>query len=47
MSELPDIPLFAHAKTAVTTPSILHFHFDPSQPSELWNIAELDLEVTN
>jgi ABC-type transport system substrate-binding protein len=47
MTELPAIPLFAHAKTAAASPLILNFHLDPSQPSELWNIAELDLEVTN
>ena len=47
MTELPAIPLFAHAKAALATPLILNFHLDPSQPSELWNIAELDLEVTN
>jgi peptide/nickel transport system substrate-binding protein len=43
--ELPVIPLFARVKTAVTLPTLLNFQLDSTQPSELWNIAELDTEV--
>lgn len=41
--ELPSIPLFLHTKVALTTPHILNFHLDPTQPSELWNLYELDI----
>jgi peptide/nickel transport system substrate-binding protein len=42
--QLPIIPLFHYLKTAVTHPTVLNFQPDPSQPSELWNLAELDIE---
>lgn len=42
--ELPIIPLFHYLKTAVTQPTVLNFQPDASQPSELWNLAELDIE---
>ncbi|MBK7896047.1 MAG: ABC transporter substrate-binding protein [Candidatus Promineifilaceae bacterium] len=41
--ELPIIPLFHYLKTAVTQPTVLNFQPDASQPSELWNLAELDI----
>ncbi len=41
--ELPIIPLFHYLKTAVTQPTILNFQPDASQPSELWNLAEIDI----
>ena len=41
--ELPIIPLFDYLKTAVTQPTVLNFQPDASQPSELWNLAELDI----
>jgi hypothetical protein len=46
MNEMPIVPLFAHAKAAVTTPRILNFQLDVTQPSELWNVTELDVELT-
>ena len=42
--ELPIIPLFHYLKTAVTRPTVLNFQPDASQPSELWNLAEIDIE---
>ncbi len=44
-NELPIMPLFARVKTAVSAPTLLNFHLNPSQPSELWNVAEWDTEV--
>ncbi|MEZ4590334.1 MAG: ABC transporter substrate-binding protein [Chloroflexota bacterium] len=42
--ELPIIPLFSYLKTAVTQPTVLNLQPDASQPSELWNLAEIDIE---
>jgi peptide/nickel transport system substrate-binding protein len=42
--QLPIIPLFHYLKTAVTQPTVLNFQPDASQPSELWNLAEFDIE---
>lgn len=42
--ELPIIPLFHYLKTAVIHPNVLNFQPDASQPSELWNLAEIDIE---
>ncbi len=39
----PVIPLFMRPKLAATRPEIENFELDPTQPSELWNLAELDL----
>ncbi|HID52835.1 MAG TPA: hypothetical protein EYP41_12475 [Anaerolineae bacterium] len=39
---LPTIPLFQYVNTAVTHPSIRSFQPNPTQPSELWNIFEID-----
>lgn len=41
--ELPAIPLFARMKLAATSPGVLNFRLDASQPSELWNAFELDI----
>jgi peptide/nickel transport system substrate-binding protein len=41
---LPSIPLFQYIKTAVTVPTVRNFQPDPTQPSELWNVAEWDIE---
>jgi peptide/nickel transport system substrate-binding protein len=43
--QLPIIPLFHYLKTAVTQPTVLNFQPDASQPSELWNLAEIDIEA--
>lgn len=40
----PSIPLFPYIKTAVTAPTVRNFQPDPTQPSELWNVAEWDIE---
>lgn len=42
-AELPAIPLFARMRLAATTPDVLNFRLDPTQPSELWNVYELDM----
>jgi hypothetical protein len=42
--QLPIIPLFHYLRTAVTQPTVLNFQPDASQPSELWNLAEIDIE---
>lgn len=43
--ELPALPLFPSLKAAVTNTAVLNFQLDPTQPSELWNVAELDMEI--
>jgi peptide/nickel transport system substrate-binding protein len=43
--ELPAMPLFEHVRLAATTPDVLNFHLDSAQPSELWNVFELDLAL--
>jgi peptide/nickel transport system substrate-binding protein len=43
--ELPALPLFPSLKAAVTSTAVLNFRPDPTQPSELWNVAELDMEI--
>ncbi|HEX6384451.1 MAG TPA: ABC transporter substrate-binding protein [Anaerolineae bacterium] len=42
--QVPMIPLFAQLKVAAARPEVLNFKVDPTQPSELWNLYELDLE---
>ena len=39
------MPLFARLRLAATTPDVVNFRLDPTQPSELWNPHELDLNV--
>ena len=41
--ELPSMPLFTRMRLAATTPDVLNFQLDSTQPSELWNSFELDL----
>jgi peptide/nickel transport system substrate-binding protein len=41
---LPSVPLFQYVKTAVTAPTVRNFQPDPTQPSELWNVYEWDIE---
>jgi peptide/nickel transport system substrate-binding protein len=43
--ELPALPLFPSLKAAVTNAAVLNFQLDPTQPSELWNVARLDMEL--
>jgi peptide/nickel transport system substrate-binding protein len=40
---LPVLPLFQHLKTTLVQPSVSGLMPDPTQPSELWNIEQLDL----
>jgi peptide/nickel transport system substrate-binding protein len=42
-AELPAVPLFSRLRLAATTPDVLNFRLDPTQPSELWNAFELDM----
>ena len=42
-AELPAVPLFSRLRLAATTPDVLNFTLDPTQPSELWNPFELDM----
>jgi peptide/nickel transport system substrate-binding protein len=42
--EVPVIPLFLRLKAAAARPEVVNFGVDPTQASELWNIAEIDLE---
>ena len=42
-TELPAVPLFSRLRLAATTPDVLNFRPDPTQPSELWNAFELDM----
>ncbi|MDX1614740.1 MAG: ABC transporter substrate-binding protein [Candidatus Promineifilaceae bacterium] len=41
--EMPILPLFSRLQVAATRPGVQHFQLDPTEPSELWNLAELDL----
>jgi peptide/nickel transport system substrate-binding protein len=41
--ELPSLPLFHYLKVSVTHPSVRFFQPDTTQPSELWNLYELDI----
>lgn len=41
---LPSLPLFQYLTTAVTSPTMQNFHLNPTQPSELWNVHEWDIE---
>lgn len=41
--QLPVVPLFMRPIVAVTRPEIENLKLDPTQPSELWNIYELDV----
>ncbi len=41
--QLPMIPLFNYMKVAAVRPEVSGLRLDPTQPSELWNVAEWDL----
>lgn len=41
---VPAIPLFQYVKTAVSAPTVSNISPNSSQPSELWNIFEWDIE---
>ncbi len=43
-ARMPAIPLFQYIKTAVSAPTIQNINPNSSQPSELWNIFEWDIE---
>ena len=43
--ELPAMPLFTRMRLAATTPNVLNFRLDPTQPSALWNAFELDMSL--
>jgi peptide/nickel transport system substrate-binding protein len=43
-AELPALPLFSRLRAAAAAPGVVNFRPDPTQPSELWNIFELDIE---
>lgn len=45
--QLPIIPLFPQVKVAVTSPAVQNFNKNATQPSELWNLYELDLLLGN
>lgn len=47
MADLPSLPLIPRLKISVARPDVLNFHLDPTQPSELWNLYELDIEEEN
>lgn len=42
--QLPSIPLFMRQKVAAAQPGVSNFQIDPTEPSDLWNIYEIDLE---
>lgn len=42
--ELPTLPLFSRVLIAITRPDVQNFQPNPSQPSQLWNIYELDIK---
>ncbi len=44
---MPVIPLFLRLKLAVTQPNVLNFQPNPTQPSDLWNLFEIDLQMDN
>jgi peptide/nickel transport system substrate-binding protein len=41
--QVPVIPLFMRLKVAAARPEVRNFTLDATQPTELWNLAELDL----
>lgn len=44
--ELPALPLFSRLRVAAAVPAVSNFKLDPTQPSELWNLYEIDIEET-
>jgi peptide/nickel transport system substrate-binding protein len=45
--ELPIIPLFMRVKVAASRPEVKNLNLDPTQPSELWNLYEIDIVDTD
>ena len=41
--ELPALPLFPRVIMAASRPEVINFGLDATQPSELWNLFEIDL----
>ncbi len=41
---LPALPLFQRLKTSLAHPTIIGLAPDPTQPSELWNIEQIDIQ---
>lgn len=41
--QLPIIPLFMRLKVAASRPEVQNLSLDPTQPSELWNLYEIDI----
>jgi peptide/nickel transport system substrate-binding protein len=44
---VPAIPLFQYVNTAVSAPTVSNIKPNSSQPSELWNIFEWDVELSD
>ncbi len=42
--QVPIIPLFMRLRIAASGPEVINFNLDPTQPSELWNLYELDVD---
>ncbi|MFN2190013.1 MAG: ABC transporter substrate-binding protein, partial [Candidatus Promineifilaceae bacterium] len=42
--QLPIIPLFMRLRVSASNPSIQNLSLDPTQPSELWNLFEIDIQ---
>ena len=42
--QVPIIPLFMRLKVAATRPGVQNLLIDPTEPSDLWNIYELDIQ---
>ena len=42
--QVPIIPLFMRLKVAAARPAVQNFLIDPTEPSDLWNIYELDIQ---
>lgn len=42
--QIPSLPLFHYLKVSATLPTVQNFQPDTTQPSELWNLYELDIE---
>ncbi len=42
--QVPIIPLFMRLKVAATQPGVQNLLVDPTEPSDIWNIYELDIE---
>lgn len=43
MEELPSLPLFLRIKIAAVSTAVQNFQLDPSEPSALWNLYDLDV----